>query len=254
MRSLRKLYDHGFIDKPNEQRRGYNDLYCADIYDLDKKGRDILYDELPEVTRLIRQKTDIPVRQFAHAMMICDAMAAIEVGVKKAGHQLVTWQEIVARSSHAEPMRLPCNLRYTFKGGKTETKSTTIVPDGLFGIVQGESISFYALEAEHFSPPTRTTLDGTSTLKKILAYRDIQKSGVYKKQLGIPNMRVLILSPRPSTTDTLVKLTEDIAGKSNLFLFNHIPVQEDEFRTPAMRTDLAGTPWLRAGQAPTSLV
>ncbi len=93
LRSLRKLYDHGFIDKPKEQRRGYNDLYCADIYDLDQKGRDILYDAWPEVTRLMRQKTDSPIKQFVHAMMICDAMAAIEVGVRQAGHQLVTWQD-----------------------------------------------------------------------------------------------------------------------------------------------------------------
>ncbi|MEO1608908.1 MAG: hypothetical protein AAFR90_06080 [Pseudomonadota bacterium] len=65
----------------------------ADIYDLDQKGRDILYDAWPEVTRLMRQKTDSPIKQFVHAMMICDAMAAIEVGVRQAGHQLVTWQD-----------------------------------------------------------------------------------------------------------------------------------------------------------------
>ncbi len=255
--SLRKLFDHGYIDKPREQRRGYNNLYCPDIYQIDKKGMDVLLDrgiKEFEITRLHRQKTNGPVKNFAHSMMICDAMASIELGVRNSDCELVSWQEIIARTETADPMRLPCTLSYTHPGGKYERLETAIVPDGLFGIrYPNGMVAFFALEAEHYNPIEPKTLHRSSFLKKIIAYRDIVKSGVYKTQLKIPNMRVLVVAPTPTRVQHMVELTSRITKGSNLFLFHDTPVQEELTNAPPPFPELFTADWLRAGLESTTI-
>lgn len=253
-RTLRRLFDHAYIDKPTEQRRGYNDLYCSDIYEIDKKGIEYLKDEPFEITRLYRHKTDAPIKNFAHSMMICDAMASIEIGLQSSPHELITWQEIIARTDHPKPMKLPCHLKHTFPNGQTETNDTFIIPDGLFGIrmPDGQS-SFFALEAEHFNPIEPTNLSRASFLKKLIGYRDISRSGVYKKQLNIPNLRVLIVAPSEARMKHMIELTERIAGSSNLFLFTHVPVQEELLKAPPPFPELVLSHWHRAGIEPTKI-
>lgn len=254
-RSLRRLFDHGYIDKPREQHRGYNSLYCPDIYALDEKGEGVLLDEPKEITRLYRQKIDAPLRNFAHSMMICDCLASIEIGLLGSGHKLITWQEIVARTTHKRPMKLPCKLAYTFPDGRKETNKTFLVPDGLFGIrhLDGK-VSFFALECEHYNPIEPTNLKRASLLKKILGYRDIQRSSVYKTQLAIPNLRILVAAPTETRMQHMIELTKKITPKSNLFLFTYIPVQEELLKAPQPFPSLVANPWPRVGHEPIALI
>lgn len=257
-RSLRRLFDHGYVNKPREQRRGYNDIYCPDIYELDTKGEQVLLDNQAkphEITRLYRQKTDAPVKNFGHSMMICDVMASIEIGLKDTGYKLITWQEIVARAEVENPMKLPCSIRYTFPDNHIESLDTFIVPDGLFGIERPDGkFSFFAVEVEKFNPIEPTNLKRASFLKKVLAYRNIQSRNVYKDQLKIPNMRVLIVAPTETRMNHMIELTERLTGGSNLFLFANIPVPEMTGRAIPPLPDLARDHWRRAGKEPVTLV
>lgn len=254
-RSLRRLFDHGYIDKPREQHRGYNSLYCPDIYELDEKGRAVMLDEPMEITRLYRQKIDAPLRNFAHSMMICDALASIEIGLLGSRHELISWQDIVARTPHRSPMKLPCNLAYTFPDGRKETNKTFLIPDGLFGIRHPDNkVSFFALECEHYNPIEPRNLKRASFLKKVLGYRDIQRTGVYKSQLAIPNLRVLVVAPTEPRMIHMMELAGDITQKSNLFLFTHVPVQEELLKAPKPFPSLVDHPWQRVGHEPASLI
>ena len=253
-RSLRRLFDHGYIDKPREQHRGYNSLYCPDIYELDEKGEGVLLEEPREITRLYRQKIDAPLRNFAHSMMICDAWRRSRLGLLGSQHQLITWQEIVARTTHKKPMKLPCNLAHTFPDGRKETNKTFLIPDGLFGIRHPDNkVSFFALECEHYNPIEPSNLKRASFLKKVLGYRDIQRSGVYKTQLAIPNLRVLVVAPTQTRMDHMMELAGDITAQSNLFLFIHVPVQEELLKAPkpfpSLMIDTMGQGRVRARHA-----
>ena len=250
--ALRKLFDQGYIDKPREQRRGYNNLYCPDIYELDGKGNGLLLERGIrefEITRLYRQKVNGPVKNFAHSMMICDALASLELGVRQSPDcQFIGWQEIVARAEATNPMKLPCTVAHTHANGRYERLETHIVPDGLFGIrYPNGQAAFFALEAEHYNPIEPTNLGRASFLKKLLAYRDIAKTGVYKTNLKIPNLRVLVVSPTEERVRHQIQLTERIAKASNLFLFNVIPVQEELPNAPPPFPELFTVPWQRAG-------
>ena len=254
-RSLRRLFDHGYIDKPREQHRGYNSLYCPDIYELDEKGQGVLLDEPLPITRLYRQKIDAPLRNFAHSMMICDCLASIEIGLLGSHYELISWQEIIARTSHKKPMKLPCHLNYTFPDGRKETNKTFLIPDGLFGIRHPDNkVSFFALECEHYNPIEPSNLKRASFLKKVLGYRDIQRSGVYKTQLAIPNLRVLVVAPTQTRMAHMMDLAGDITRQSNLFLFAHVPVQEELLKAPKPFPSLIDDLWERVGHVPTTLV
>jgi len=243
LRTLRRMFDAGLIQKPIEQRRGYNNLYAPDIYMLDRDGEQTLLERgmSPKaVTRLYRQATDGPIKNFAHAMMICDTLASIEAGARD---RLIPWTEIVARTDHPEPMKLACTISH-----KGQTLSTAIVPDGLFGIRYPDGkVAFFALEAEHFNPIEPTTLGRSSFLKKLLAYRDIIRRAEYKAQLAIPNLRVLVVAPTPTRIQHMIELTERLVGESNLFLFQPVPVQEELMKAPPPFPEVFTTEWRRAG-------
>lgn len=250
LRTLRRMFDAGLIQKPIEQRRGYNNLYAPDIYMLDRDGEQTLLERgmSPKaVTRLYRQATDGPIKNFAHAMMICDTLASIEAGARD---RLIPWTEIVARTDHPEPMKLKCSLSFAF-GQRTEKMETAIVPDGLFGVRYPDGkAAFFALECEHFNPIEPTTLGRSSFLKKLLAYRDIIRRQEYKTQLAIPNLRVLVVAPTPTRIQHMIELTERLVGESNLFLFQSVPVQEELMKAPPPFPELFTTEWLRAGHPP----
>jgi hypothetical protein len=249
-RSLRRAFDNGYVLRPKERLRGYNSINCCEIYALDEKGEKLLAerDLAPaQATRLHRSKSDAPVKQFAHAMMICDTTASIEIGAKAAGVTFVPWTDIVDGLEADKPLKLPAHVSHTF-GSTREAFDTFIVPDGLFGLRYPDGrTAYFALEAEHFNPIKPTTLRRASTLKKLIAYRDIVAKQVYKQQLGIGNLRVLVVAPTTARTTHQVELLEELVGKSHLFLFHPVPVQEELLHSPPPFPELFTADWARAG-------
>lgn len=251
IRQLKLRREQGYIYQPREQKRGYNNLWCPRIHSITKKGEQLLrdHDRHPlKVTRLYRGNTDAPVKNFAHAMMICDTTASIEIGLKKTDCEFIPWTTIVERVDHPEPMRLEFTAHHNGK-----TVNGKLVPDGLFGIrYPNGQASFFALEAENFNPIEPKDLGRASTLKKLLAYHDIITKKSYK-QLGIPNLRVLFTFPTQERTNHAVELAERLYTSSNMFLFHPIPVQELLFIAPPPFPELVTSKWERAGLQSTPL-
>lgn len=248
---LQRRREQGYIFKPREQLRGYNNLYSPRIHSITKKGEQLLeqYGRHPlKATRLYRQKGDAPVKNFAHAMMICDATASIEIGCQQHGLEFIPWTEIVSRTTVEDPLRLTFST--TYQGKPVNGK---LVPDGLFGIrYPDQTVSFFALEAEHFNPIEPKNLHRASYLKKVLAYKDIISNKKYQ-QLGIPNLRVLFTFPTKARTKTALALTERLFTTTNMFLLHDIPVQEELLKAPPPFPELLTDTWLRAGLPPVPL-
>lgn len=252
-RTLRRAFDNGYLLRPKEARRGYNSHYCCEVYSLDTKGEQLLADRglaPAQVTRLHRDKSDAPHKQFAHAMMICDTLASIEIGAKHAEVTFIPWTDIVARCTDEKPLSLPYTITHTF-GDRTETLTKNAIPDGLFGITYEDGkTAYFALEAEHYNPIEPTTLHRTSTLRKLLSYRDIVSKQVYKQKLQIGNLRVLVVAPTPAKSIHQMELLERLVGKSHLFLFHPVPVQEELLQSPPPFPELFTANWHRAGLDP----
>lgn len=248
---LKRRREQGYCFKPREQLRGYNNLWSPRIHSITKKGEQLLieHDRHPfKATRLHRAKGDAPVKNFAHAMMICDTLASIEIGINKTDCKFIPWTQIVAKLDHPDPMRLEFDT--TYEGKRVKDK---MVPDGMFGIqYPNGQASFFLLESENFNPIEPKDLNRASFLKKIIGYKDIKAKGTYK-QLGIPNMHVLFVFPTPARVQTAKELVERIYGETSLFLLHDIPVQELLFKAPPPFPELLTSNWKRGGLEPIPL-
>jgi hypothetical protein len=148
-------------------------------------------------------------------------------------------------------MRLPYTIRHVFEDGHSESKTSTLVPDALFGIRYPDNrVNFFAIECEHYTPVTRSSLEESSFLRKFLGYRDVNRSKVYQEQLNIPNMRVIVLSPNQDHVDNQKRLVEKLVGNSALFLFRQVPVQEEIYKAPPPYPSLLTDPFERGGMEP----
>lgn len=248
---LKLRREQGYIHRPTEQLRGYNNLWSPRIHSITKKGEQLLidHDRHPlRVTQLDRKPTYWPAKNFAHSMMICDTLASIELGLKDTGCRLIPWTEIVERATNEDPLRLP--FTFTHEGKHVSSK---LVPDGLFGIQYPDgTASFFALETEHGQPLTRSHFGSGSTKKKLLAYKAISDSKTFK-QTGATNMRVLVVAPTAQRSTNMAQLATELFGSTNLFLFHPIPVQEIIFKAPPPFPDLVSSKWQRAGMEPVPL-
>ena len=243
-RTLKRMCDAGLIAKPRSQYRGYSSLYCCLIYEITQRGWQLLRDrEIAHVTNLIRARQDAPVKQFAHAMMICDALASIEIGVNEAGHGFIPLGAILERTTEPQPMKLPCRVQ-----GREER----LMPDGLFGVRRNGRAYFFALEAEHFNPvwPNKD-LRRASFRKKAIAYDQIARAKPYQDRLKIPNMHYLFVFPTKARARNAYDRARQSLPKSNFlhrFYATSIPVQEELLKAPPPFPQLYRTAWLGSGR------
>jgi len=230
---LQRRRNQGYIHQPKEQKRGYNNLWCPRIHSITKNGMKLLLEhgrDPYKVTRLDPHQGDVPARNFAHSMMICDVMASIEIGLKATDATLIPFGEIMNRlDPTTDPMRLEFNT--SFRGEIVRGK---LVPDGLFGIRYSDGkASFFALETERTNlvgvdaltdpEKLRRAVHRTSGLKKIIAYKDILEKKNYK-QLGIPSLRVLFITPTKAKAQNYCDMAKAVCANPRLFLFHDVPV------------------------------
>ncbi|MEO0669299.1 MAG: replication-relaxation family protein [Pseudomonadota bacterium] len=253
LHSLRNLFDHGLIDKVNELRR-FNALYQHDTYTLSQKGRDALAGrDLPPC--FVPSHGALGFRlnhEWDHSMMIIDLISNLVAGARERGVRPISAEEIARQSTTTAPFIFPRKSVYTDR--KTgRVVPYTVVPDGLIGFQypSGKS-TFFAVEAEHNKPNSRTDDDDpkssqTSTRKKFMQYRDIDWRRVYGN-LGIKNMRVLVVAPTPTQIENKFVVGRSVVKESHLFLGHWLPiVSGDDVPTLPQIFD---APWLRIGLPP----
>lgn len=228
-RRLRELYDSGFVDRPISQWEAFNARYSSVVYEVTRKGLSLL-DEIPP------QITSVKGNQYKHDIIVCDTMASLYLGAKKAGDTFVTYPEIFARAK-AATFKIPCVV---------EGKQTHIIPDGLFGVKYKDgTYSFFALEVERGNSITSKN-PYRAFQKKVVGYRDIIRRRTYE-QLGIPNLRVLVVTRSEARIRSMCELISSFAEKSNLFLFHSVPTQDFCLEEPKPFPELYTDLWSRAG-------
>ena len=88
------------------------------------------------------------------------------------------------------------------------------MPDALFGIEHQSSercaYRFYGLEVERHNPLRRRSLDKPSTLKKLLAYQSLLRSGSLYDQLSLPNLFLIIATNEPSRLLQIARIAEEV--------------------------------------------
>lgn len=251
--SLRNLFDHGVIDKVDELRR-FNALYQHDTYTLAPKGIDALAGrDLP--MQFVPKSGELGFHlnhEWDHSMMIIDLLSNLVAGTRDTGVRPISAQEIARQATAPTPFILPRKTEYQDRKTK-ETKPLTVVPDGAIGFeYPGGKRAYFAIEAEHNKPNSRRTdkrphTKQTSTRKKFMQYRDIDWRRVYAN-LGIGNMRVLVVAPTPTQIENKFQAGQDVVAESHMFLGHWLPVVSGD-DVPTL-PQLFHAPWLRIGLPP----
>jgi len=232
---LGSLFHEGFLDRPEKQWGFAEARYRPAVYELGSGGRRALLESGRASTPRTYLSREAQ-RQFQHAVMICAAVASIELAAReKPELRFIPWGEILARAPVREGVAPLC----------LTTGNVTIVPDALFGLEylnEGrKAYRFFALEADRGTMPIARS-DGrqTSMLAKLAGYRTIIEQGAPKACLGVPNLLVLTVTTSESRcTEIMRKLAPE---SSPLFLFKSIAPDGT-----APQPDLLTAPWLRAG-------
>jgi hypothetical protein len=255
---LGDLFHEGYLNRPPQQWRAFNARYTPAIYELDELGERFLKEHglSGGETRSLVSRAN---REFAHAMMISDTLASIELGARtRSGVRFISWRDILSRAPQAtkdarNPFSLPVLISYTFRTGSTQTAQFGLVPDGLFGLEYADNgnklYRFFALEAERANRVYCNNLHQTSWLKKVLAYRDIIAAKKYHSHFGLPNLMIIAVAPSSAKIGTMARLVMEVTqGRgSTQFLFKPIPMLGCGSAAPEPTAELFASAWSRAG-------
>lgn len=261
---LGDLYHDGrYINRPEQQWQFAKARYASAVYELDERGEQVLRDQGPVEadSPLLAKGRCGAYRQFAHQLMVCECMAAIELGARQnAVLRFIPWQEIMARAPgetrrKRNPFELSASLSYPcVRSGQTHHADIKIIPDGLFGLEYSrdgqKTYRFFALEADRATMPVRRSdLRQTSYLRKLLGYQEIIRANVHKTNFGIPNLFVLTVATNASHLASIMSLSKELMPtlKSKLFLFKNVDGMLRQGRNAASLRLLLNEPWQRVG-------
>lgn len=259
-------HEGGFINRPKAQWQYANARYMPVIYELDTPGLEVLkttghlhaFEQSPFIPRTGTHK------QFAHAVMICDILASVELGTLHSGNlQYISSQDILVKApDHTKrsmkPFSMPVTISHTSKrSGLSQQVKTAVVPDAVFGLEYADSSNqksyrFFALEADRNTMPVkRSNLNQSSYVKKLLAYREIMSRKIYASQLGLPNLMLLTVTNNERHTRNIMQTLLELSGTgSKRFLFKTMHTLGDFQKAPEPTPHMLTEAWQRTGHEP----
>lgn len=217
-RRLRKLYHHGYIDRPKSQLYlGWHKPRSL-VYALGDRGADLLVENLGLDREVVggnwrKKNREVKYRYIEHSLMISDFRACLWLALKGLPKSdLLFWEK-------ENPAKLKDEV-YFRKGG-TKTR-VPIVPDGFFAIQDRGDELYFFLEAD------RGTTTNRRFLKKMEGYWKYWRQGRHKRRFGIQAFRVLTVTTSTKRKENLREVTKKADDKnvgSLIFWFT----SEEEF-------------------------
>ena len=228
-RRLTKLFRHGYLNRPNEQRARHTLGGAPLVYGLTYRGaQEIVRDR--GIQYPYERRTGI---FLEHRLFIADVLIAAQRACTSRGFRLIPFREILANSpASTRELKNSTGWHVAFSF-RTERYRLGIFPDAIFAIdfADGLPPALFFLEADRGTMNVTLGsqgLDRPSIFKKqLLYYRSWRqwKAGSTTPPYGFKNPRVLMVvdTPRDPTTRVanMIDLvpTVDAQVPAGLFLF-----------------------------------
>jgi hypothetical protein len=240
---LGDLFHEGFLDRPAQQWQFAKARCQPAVYEIGERARRTL-DQLGwcenESRTFFGPRAH---RQFLHSVMICDALASIELAAgRQTSTRFIPWSEIIARvltTTHS------AERLYGFPIG-----GGLIVPDGLFGIEYSSNgrsaFRFFALEFDRETMPiVRTDKAQSSFGAKLETYDRLISDRIHKTHLGIPNLVVLALTVTEQHLVRIMRVSAASIVNKSAFLFKSAASKDGVMDMTRPNSVLFNDPWLR---------
>ena len=257
IKRLGDLFHEGYLDRPEQQYQYANALYLPAVYELNKRSASVLREAgRHHAPALLERGREGAHRHFAHALMIADILASIELGTRASGLRFISAAEIISKGP-CRNLENPFRVRTPVSFEGHAPVDVAVVPDGLFGLEYqseaGKSYRFFALEADRNTMPIRRSrLMQSSYVRKLLAYGEVLTQGIYRSHFGIPNLLVLTVTVSDTHRTNIMAVLEEITGGkgSPVFLFKTMSTLGDGLKAPLPTPHMLIEPWQRQGYPP----
>jgi hypothetical protein len=253
---LGDLFHEGYLGRPQRQWLAMNARYRPAIYELDQKAEAELRRTGLGLSHRIGNSGS-----FAHELMVCLVAASFELAATAEDRlSFVSWRQLLARAP-TETQRFPNPFAFPVAISHRDGRLLfDLKPDGRpFGLDSSlgnglrRALFFPGIEVDrHTEPLTTFDLNRSSVVKKVLAYREMVATELYKTQLGMPNMLVPIVTVNAEHMHNMMRLVLSLTnGKgASYLLFKTIPDFVAIDRTIEPNGSIISEPWLRAGHPP----
>ena len=202
------FHETALINRPPAQWRSFDARYRPITYELSPSGVALLEHRnalTKRATTFSRRAKAGRAIQFDHAMMVVEALLAVELAtIAKLDQRFVPVDEILERAPEQtcrarNPLAIPVTLQPCADlPGLRKPWQTHIIPDALYGIeyqIDGDArYRFWALECENTTPKRRSLARNSSIARKHAAYDALLGSRVYRDHWGIPNLKLHLIS------------------------------------------------------------
>lgn len=229
LRRLQLLYHHGYLERPREQVEYYRNggSHCI-VYGPGNKAGAVLGTQKPWG----RRNRYVGRIYLEHALLVSDAMVAVELACRKRGGVKVIHQDELG----AEPFRWSVNA----EGGR----KLSAFPDRAFALeTQQGGRAIFFLEADRATMPVeRRNLSQTSFFRKMLAYEATWAQDIHKARFGFSRFRVLTVTTSAERVNSLVDACSKLERGHGLFLFGEKSALEnpDVLFAPIWNTGRSG--------------
>jgi hypothetical protein len=229
-RSLRALYDHGYVERPRAQivtRLPWGDGSRPMVYGLTRQGARLLRSNGLQVRRRLLDGIDAERgagwRFVEHTVAIADFWVALEVALRsRTDIRLLERGEILEdapKTRRDREVRLEASIRLNGM-----LKKNAVIPDGLFGLrFSNDDESYFMLEIDRGEMPVERFKSQYRTYftKKLLTYYEANRQRRHVHDLGIPHFRVAVVTTTPTRVEKMLQAVEEITqGRgTRLFLF-----------------------------------
>lgn len=248
-----------FVNRPHQQRANANANYRPLIYELDRRGVQVLEE------RGCEHRRNRAPSSFAHELMTCEIMASFELGGRAADVRFITWDDILRSDSLPEatrrlskPYHIPISV--TTDGQRFDTH---VAADGHpFGIVRASAGSrryFFCpgIEADCGTEPVAASdFERSSIYKKLVLYLAIEAQGIHRSHFGFPNFYVPMITTNTIRAQSMMEALKRITGGSGskVILFKTFPAFTSFEKPRPPSGHMVTEDWQRVGHPPFSFL
>jgi Replication-relaxation len=212
---LKLLYQHGFLER-FAAPIGPGSWAWRPVYRLGRKGAQQVASELGTTAQELpywgkgddkdHRRTRATSLFLNHTLSINDVRVAITQAVKAHGYRLEKWLD----DTHLKSEAMRDYVAVTTERG--HSARVPVIPDAYFVLYLGDRRAHFFLEVD------RATMTNGRWKRRVLAYREYIRSGLYQERFQTHSLRILTVTTTEQRLLNLRKATVK-AGGDDLFWF-----------------------------------
>lgn len=231
-RRLRRLYDKGYLDRPEATRRNGGGANHEMVYAIGDKGAaELLGCRHIRVNpgRWRDKNRQVSESHIDHELRVADVMVSIELTCRESGAiRLIRDDEILYRAPEAtQDKPNPFQIGATLEDNPGKTHRT-LTPDAVFGLhfTKEDEVAYFFLEVDRGTMPLRRkSLTQSSIFKKFLIYYEWWQAQGHRTAFNMDAFRVLFVGEGHERTRNMLSLNALVRKDEGwrAFLFTDAP-------------------------------